>query len=243
MIKTIKTAMKEAASAILALRNSAKIYTKSDGSRVTDADFASNEILISALERFYPVCSEERTLPWPMRQALPAFFLLDPLDGTSNFIAGKDDFCISLALIEGKRPSFGLIYDVCADLMLYSHEGLIYENEQALDIKTRPETKHLALVSMRKSQDMRNYSYINKHSLTPLPYGSALKFYKLVKGEAGMYLRHERLSSWDIAAGDFLLNSAKGSMREFDPKLDTACDFISYNEEDFLSKPFIALAP
>lgn len=229
-LKAAKLAGKE----ILSIDNPV-IKTKSDGTCITNADLKSNEIIFDILSKSkINICSEERTLSYEIRKKAP-FWLIDPLDGTSNYIKNKRNFCICISLIDGNRPILGLIYDVCNDDIYYSTgDYKVYKNNEILKNVTKASNK--ALISLRKEQNIFNKIIPFRYNYEALEIGSALKFCALLEGKADLYLRFEELSSWDIAAGDFLCTQHGGLMLGLDKKK------INYNKPNFACKPFIAFS-
>lgn len=211
------------------------IKTKPDGSLVSSADLKANEIICDILkESKISICSEEQILDYEKRKKAP-FWLIDPLDGTTNYLKTKKNFCICISLIDGTRPILGLIYDVCNKDIYYSAKGIpVYKNQEILN-KIKKESNK-ALVSLRKDQNENNAKIPFSYGYTALNIGSALKFCALLEGFADVYLRYEMLNSWDLAAGDFLINQSGGLMLGLDKQK------LNYNKPNFTCKPFIAFS-
>lgn len=230
-------ASKKAAWAILREKTQFQIWQKEDGSPLSSADLAANEILCDELAKSdIALCSEEKPLEYAKRKDLSAFWLIDPLDGTKSFIKGSDEYCILVALIAGKRPVLSIITKPSTDESYYAHEkSAVYKNDKALcfDKKAFETHKNVALMSVHHPNEC-NAEFLAKNSLLPVKISSALKFIALLEGKAGIYHRFESLHSWDIAAGDFLLNQNGGFMGDLQGKT------ISYNEPSFLCPPFLA---
>lgn len=234
LINLAKKAAFTAGEEILAIKHPL-ITLKIDGSPVSSADLKASEIICEILsESKIDICSEEKILSYEKRQKAP-FWLIDPIDGTSNYLKTRSNFCICISLIDGTRPILGLIYDVCNNNFYYSAKGmLVYKNHDILG-KNKLESNK-ALISLRKSENPLNKEIPFKYNYEPLNVGSALKFCALLEGEADVYLRYEVLNSWDLAAGDFLINQSGGLMIGLDKQK------INYNMVDFSTKPFIALS-
>lgn len=233
------SASKKASRAILSEQKSLKIWHKKDGSPLSSADLASNEILCDELSKSdIAICSEEKPLEFERRKNLSYFWLIDPLDGTKSFLKESTEYCVLIALIVGQRPILGVITKPSTNESFYAHkQSPVYKDDKVLciDEKIFKTHKKLALMSVHHP-NARNNVFLEKNGLTPLKISSALKFIALLEGKAGVYHRFENLHSWDIAAGDFLINQNKGLMR------DLRNNFISYNEKSFLCPPFIALS-
>ncbi|WP_300702461.1 inositol monophosphatase family protein [uncultured Campylobacter sp.] len=232
-------ASNKASDAILREKENLNTWKKDDNSPLSSADVAANEIINEILGKSdIKICSEESPLSFDVRKNLERFWLVDPLDGTKGFINGSDEYCVLIALIEKQRPILALIQKPSTKEIFYAHkESPVYKNENILKIdKDKFEkNKKVALISVHHP-NARNKEFLDKNSLTTIKISSALKFTALLEGEAGLYCRFESLNSWDIAAGDFLVNQNSGLMLKFDKT------FLQYNKESFLCPSFIAVA-
>ncbi|MBZ7986538.1 3'(2'),5'-bisphosphate nucleotidase CysQ [Campylobacter canadensis] len=233
----INIALNASKKAALYLKNANVSSTrlKQDGSLVSNVDLISNEIICDILSKSkYLICSEESILDYELRKN-STFWLIDPLDGTNNYLKNKKNYCICISLIENTRPILGLIYDVCNDNVYYSAiNHHVYKNNTILK-KVSKESKK-ALISLRKDDSIKNKDFALSHNFELAHIGSALKFCELLEGRADMYIRFENLNSWDLAAGDFLCNQSGGIMIGLDKKM------LNYNKEDFKCSAFIALS-
>lgn len=251
LLKLALDASHKACKAILKEKQKLEIWQKDDGSPLSSADLASNEILCDELGKSdIAVCSEEKPLNFNERKNLPYFWLIDPLDGTKSFIKGSDEYCVLVALIAHKRPILAVIAKPSTNELYYAHkESVLYKNGKPLCVGNFEAHKNVALVSVHHPNE-KNAEFLAKNALTPTKISSALKFIALLDGKAGVYHRFENLHSWDIAAGDFLLNQSGGFMGKFNAQaLQNAAnskskddDFLSYNEQGFLCEHFIALS-
>ncbi|ASQ31164.1 adenosine-3'(2'),5'-bisphosphate nucleotidase [Campylobacter avium LMG 24591] len=232
-------ASNEASKAILKEKENLKIWQKKDLSPLSSADVLANELISEILGKSdIKICSEEEPLNYELRKNLKRFWLVDPLDGTKGFIKGSDEYCILIALIEEQRPILALIQKPSTGEVFYAHkDSPVYKNDKILqkDEAKFQKNKNKALVSVHHP-NAKNQDFLDKNSLSTLKISSALKFCSLLEAEAGLYLRFESLNSWDIAAGDFLLNQNEGLMCKLDKSL------LEYNKESFLCPSFIALA-
>jgi 3'(2'), 5'-bisphosphate nucleotidase len=198
---------------------------KPDGSPVTQADLAADAIIVDGLKGLaphIPVVSEERvdqtTGPYPA-----SFFIVDPLDGTREFIAGHNDYTVNIALVTAGRPLLGVISAPALGLLWRGVVGLGAErmslsqdaavrNASGISIQTRPlpEGQWIAAVS-RSHLDSRTDAFIKQRgNATRLAIGSALKFCRVAEGAADIYPRLSAISEWDIAAGHAILEAAGG---------------------------------
>lgn len=228
-----------AGAAIVASKKDLKIWQKDDGSPFSSADLAANEAICEVLAQSgIAICSEERILPFAQRKQMPYFWLIDPLDGTKGFLKGSDEYCILIALIHEQRPILALIHQPEKKSSLYAHaHSKLYKNGSELQINKEFFIKNekKALISVHHP-NAQNKAFLEENKLKSMQISSALKFNALCEGVAGVYARFESLHSWDIAAGDFLLNHAGGLMCDFHQKP------LLYNQESFLCPPFIALS-
>ncbi len=219
-----------AAAAIAALSHKTVSRTqKADLSPVTAADEASEAVLLEGLARLapgVPVVSEEAVARTGAPSLRGSFALVDPLDGTKEYISGRDDFVVNIAIITAGRPILGVIAAPARGLIWRGIVGRGAERlrmrpgtpartaDERVAIRTRgaPPTGHVALTS-RSHLDPATESLVAR-----LPQaqreacGSALKFCLLAQGDADLYPRLAPTSEWDIAAGHALLVAAGGTM-------------------------------
>jgi len=216
-----------AGAAILAVnRGGMKIDGKADGSPVTEADLAADRMIGDGLARLcpeLPAISEER-----LEQAHPpyagAFFLIDPLDGTKEFVAGRDEFTVNLALVSHGTPLLGIIGVPALGLIWRGVVGSGAERLQigngcaAASIKTRPlpgpGEPWIAAVS-RSHGDARSEAFIaERPGVIRTALGSALKFGRVAEGSADIYPRLAPTCEWDIAAGHAVVTAAGGRVTD-----------------------------
>ncbi|MDO4674181.1 inositol monophosphatase family protein [Campylobacter sp.] len=236
-------AAEAAAGVILSERDGLKIWQKEDGSPITSADLASNEIINEKLSSTgIKILSEEKILGPKERADLEYFWLIDPLDGTKGFLRGGDEFCVMISLIHHARPVLALIKNPCNGDIFYAHkDSPVYKNHQILEKNPHvfTQNKRTALLSVNHlCKDDEEFA--QKYQLKALNISSGLKFTALLDGRAGLYRRKEKLSIWDLAAGDFLVNQNGGFMGNFQKRPlcyneDLRADFfIAVSDEAFL---------
>jgi 3'(2'), 5'-bisphosphate nucleotidase len=216
-----------AGAAILAVnRGGMKIDGKADGSPVTEADLAADRVIGDGLARLapgLPAISEER-----LDQAHPpypgAFFLIDPLDGTKEFVAGRDEFTVNLALVSNATPILGIIGAPALGLIWRGVVGWGAERLQigaeiaTASIKTRPLPKQgepwIAAVS-RSHGDIKSEAFIaERPGVIRTALGSAVKFGRVAEGGADIYPRLAPTCEWDIAAGHAVVTAAGGRVTD-----------------------------
>lgn len=242
----------QAGAAILAVsRATMLVEGKSDGSPVTEADMAAHRIIADGLAKLapdIPALSEERT-DLAVRPYKNSFFLVDPLDGTKEFVAGRDEFTVNVALITHGAPVLGIIAAPAlgllwrgivgrgAERLLMTKDG---KARSAQPIHTRPHpgprTAWIVAVS-RSHGDKRTEAFIAaRPGAIRQALGSAVKFGRIAEGGADIYPRLAPTSEWDVAAGHAVVTAAGG--RITDSKGAALC--FGEAREDFLVPEFIA---
>ena len=218
-----------AGAAILALsRAGMNIDNKPDGSPVTDADVVADRIIAEGLARLaptIPAVSEERVhlAPSSLRSS---FFLIDPLDGTKEYVAGRSEFTVNLALVSEGTPLLGIVGAPALGLLW---RGLVGQGAQRLAtsgsstgvataIRTRPMPQPgqpwIAAVS-RSHGDARTEAFIDgRPGAIRSILGSAVKFGRVAEGSADIYPRLAPTSEWDIAAGHAIVTAAGGKIAD-----------------------------
>jgi 3'(2'), 5'-bisphosphate nucleotidase len=226
----------EAARVILETRaNGLIVDVKADRSPVTDADRRAEIILETALHRIMPaipVIAEERTAAGHSPDAGSTFFLVDPLDGTKDYCAGRDDFSINIGMIDNGRAVFGMIYAPARGQFF----ATLAPGETAaahLEASSRP--AHLAdlnpvRVGVRRGKMGELAALVSRSEAGPdyadriaalgaaakTGMSSAIKFCLLARGDADIYPRFGPTCEWDTAAGQAILESAGGSVTQLD---------------------------
>lgn len=201
---------------------------KSDGTPVTAADEASEAVLLDGLSRLLPgipVISEEAGGPAAL--AASTFFLVDPLDGTREFVAGRDEFTINLAVIGDGSPLAGWIAAPAHQRIwrgivgkgaerLHLAPGAPPAEAECVPIRTRKaESGSLIAMVSRSHADAATEAFLARFpSVRTIRSGSAIKFCRLAEGSADIYPRLAPTREWDVAAGDALLRAAGGKVTD-----------------------------
>ena len=222
---------------------------KEDNSPVTAADHAAEDIILAGLKKIapdIPVISEEQAAAGNIPSFDHCFFLVDPLDGTREFLNKNGEFTVNIALIENRVPVAGIVYAPAKDRMFFaSGPGQAYEQTIAPDERTgahpphliharRPDDEGLTIVASRSHRDQKTEEYLNLYKVKEIvAAGSSLKFCLIAAGEADLYPRHGRTMEWDTAAGHAVLNGAGGSVTKMD-----GSPFLYGKSEDGLANPF-----
>ncbi len=232
-----------AAGAVMEVRSGARALLKEDGSPVTEADRKSHEIISETLsETGIPIISEESpAIPYSERKRWDSFWLVDPLDGTKEFLGGRGEFTINIALVTQGRPQIGII---CCPTVKTSYYGdcsrslaLKFSWGESLPISPRPFPPEGPVVVASRShfnlETGRFLESIPKHTL--LRSGSSLKFCRIAEGSADIYPRLSPTMEWDTAAGEAVLEAAGGRT------VDVLGKYLKYNKERLVNPSFIAV--
>jgi 3'(2'), 5'-bisphosphate nucleotidase len=224
----------QAAAAILAIpRSDLQQREKADASPVTAADNASEAVILDGLRRLMPgtmVVSEESTGNQPVAGLGPRWLIIDPLDGTREFLAGLDEFVINIALVENGEPIAGVVAAPARNMVWRGWAGhgaerlrlapgeTLESARERVPIRTRarPPSGPCVLIS-RSHLDAATDAYVD-HLPQPerIACGSALKFCLVAEGSADLYPRLAPTSDWDVAAGHAVLRAAGGDVRRPD---------------------------
>lgn len=193
-------------------------YLKGDGSPLSDADLAIHDYLSATLPEVLaiPIISEDITKPVAIS---PLYWLIDPLDGTKEFLTGSSNFCINIALIEEGRPILGIIADPMAHQIYFARENEgAFERNSKFEWKrmhSRRPAEHTMITSRNHNSKLETRYQEEKKIKGREVMGSALKFIKLIKGESSLYPRFVPCCPWDVAAGHCLLREVGGDILNF----------------------------
>lgn len=228
-----------------------EVKTKSDESPVTIADEAADKIISDGLRAAFPdvmLVTEEQSETHSARG--DTFLIVDPLDGTKEFINRRGDFTVNIALVEGGVPTRGVVYAPARERMFFTlADGSAVEEtgdfpKDAMGPVTpikvsNPDNAALMVVASKSHRDQATDDYIAKYNVRDMKSaGSSLKFCLIATGEADLYPRVGRTMEWDTAAGHAVLNGAGGAVVRFDDLTP-----LKYGKADFANPFFIAHAP
>jgi 3'(2'), 5'-bisphosphate nucleotidase len=210
-----------AAEAILALARQSEVRTKADGSPVTAADEAAEAIICEGLRRLspnLPIISEEQAAkekPAPVESG--SYFLVDPLDGTREFVAGRDEYTVNVALMTQRMPQLGVI---CAPAAGTIWRGIAGKGADKIErTATKPVPIHVrsqpgdevVVMASRSHLDAQTQALVKAlPRVTLMQIGSSVKFCWIADGRADLYPRMAPTHDWDIAAGHAILQAAGG---------------------------------
>lgn len=218
---------------------------KDDKSPLTAADMAAHHLIVAGLQALtpeLPVLSEESAdIDWSVRQGWRRYWLVDPLDGTREFVKKNGEFTVNIALIEDGIAVFGVVYAPALDELHYGVRGVgayICDGASRIPISSRrPAAAPLHVAASRSHMDARSAAAIGRMGeVSLLGMGSSLKFCRMAEARLDVYPRFAPTSEWDTAAGQCVLEAAGGAVMTLDGKP------LSYNGKDSLLNPdFLAL--
>lgn len=211
-------------------RSDFSVEQKLDRSPLTEADLAAHHIIVDALRALtpeLPILSEESaSLPWSERSLWTRYWLVDPLDGTREFVKRNGEFTVNIALIDAHETVLGVVYAPVLDEMYFAWVGSEKSggafaqhtgDTEARSLHTRSRPATLIVAGSRSHADVRQLAVLEKigaHELHAL--GSSLKFCRIAEANADLYFRHGPTSEWDTAAAQCVLEQAGGGVCQFD---------------------------
>lgn len=227
------------------------VKAKSDDSPVTAADEAADALISDGLRAAFPdvmLVTEEQAATHSAEG--DTFLIVDPLDGTKEFIHRRGDFTVNIALVEGGVPTRGVVYAPARERMFFTQaDGASVEETGVFDKDSVGQTRRirvseadnagLMVVASKSHRDQATDDYIGKYAVKDMTSaGSSLKFCLVATGEADLYPRLGRTMEWDTAAGHAVLNGAGGAVVRFDDLSP-----LTYGKADFANPFFIAHSP
>ncbi len=227
------------------------VKLKSDDSPVTEADEAADAIISAGLRAAFPdvlLVTEEQAASH--RQTADTFLIVDPLDGTKEFIHRRGDFTVNIAYVENGTPTRGVVYAPAKERMFFTlADGSAVEEAAPFDhgrvgrltpVKvSEPDNDALMVVASKSHRDQATDDYISKYAVKDMKSaGSSLKFCLIATGEADIYPRVGRTMEWDTAAGHAVLQGAGGKVVRFDDHLP-----LVYGKDGYANPFFIAYSP
>jgi 3'(2'), 5'-bisphosphate nucleotidase len=260
-------AAKKASDAIVEVYGSTfNVELKGDRSPLTLADRRSHEIIsghLQALEKSLPLLSEEgRDIPYKDRKAWEYYWLVDPLDGTKEFIKKNGEFTVNIALMFRDRPVMGVVLLPVKDILYFAAEEIgafkisdtlwiknrpslseLQGNAQRLPIKTEGGERTFTAIASRSHLSDETSSYLEtlkkEHGgIRTISAGSSLKFCLVAEGTADVYPRFAPTMEWDTAAGQAIVEHAGGAVLKYETGVP-----LRYNKENLLNPWFIVKGP
>ena len=226
-----------------------KIDYKADDSPLTLADQKANEIIIKAIKKEFteiPFISEEgKQTDYKLRKNWDYFFLIDPLDGTKEFIKRNGEFTVNIALIRNKIPVLGVIYAPVLDTIYWgfseetgSEAFKKVGNEQAIKLDSKLKNSDRTAVRSKSHATEGESTVLEKYAIqNEISVGSSLKFCMVAEGKADLYYREGPTMEWDTAAGQAILEAAGGKVYIGDSEKEE----FRYNKENLLNSGFLCL--
>ena len=225
-----------------------EVLLKSDDSPVTIADKKADEVISKGLKKYFPevpIVTEEQVKSHDLSASV--FFIVDPLDGTKEFIKHRGDFTVNIALVANGEPIRGIVYAPARQRLFYTDENGEAVEEMAYfsvskmglvkKIKTAvSDNTALKVVASKSHRDKKTDEYISKYKCKELvSAGSSLKFCLIASGEADLYPRFGPTMEWDTAAGHAVLSAAGGSVLQAEDKQP-----LKYGKPHYRNPFFIA---
>ncbi len=220
------------------------VQSKSDESPLTQADLASNQCIVAGLAELtpdIPIISEESGLPeFEERRQWNCYWLIDPLDGTKEFVNRNGEFTVNIALIESNRPIFGVVHVPVQNKTYIGCEGRgseLRDGGQVTKIQVS-ETSGVPvrIVGSRSHRGSSLDAFLERLGESDIvPMGSSLKFCTVAEGNADVYPRLGLTSEWDTAAAQAVVEQAGGKVLELDGKP------LSYNKKSDILNPWFVV--
>ena len=253
LVPVIRRLALEAGDVIMAVYNGPgfDVKSKSDASPVTEADEAADRLISAGLRVAFPgvvLITEEQADSHALRAA--TFLIVDPLDGTKEFVQRRGDFTVNIAFVENGVPVRGVVYAPAQGRLFYTQaNGQAVEEFGAMakdavgEVRSMsvavPDNNGLMVVASKSHRDAATDDYIGKYAVKDMKSaGSSLKFCLVATGEADFYPRLGRTMEWDTAAGDAVLRGAGGRVVRFDDHAP-----LAYGKAGWDNPFFIAYAP
>lgn len=222
------------------------VEKKSDHTPVTEADVAANHVIesgLKALTPHLPIVTEESTpTPYSERKTWPRYWLIDPLDGTREFIKRNGEFTVNIALIDGDESVMGVVYAPVIGVLYYAAkgQGAFKQNSinepQAIHVNEKCTGKTVVVCGRSQpTTEIKNFlENLGEHEIIRV--GSALKSCMVAEGKADLYARLGPTSEWDTAAAQCVVEEAGGMIT------DTAMQRLRYNTKENLLNPHFFVA-
>jgi len=233
--KYVMDIARKAGEEVLAMfRKPVQVSYKSDHSPVTSADQGAHDTIVAGLTDHFPdipIISEEGpSIPYEERASWERFWLVDPIDGTQEFISGRESFVVSIALIQKQRPVFGVLAHPSAKVVYFAQEGEgAFKQEKdhepvRLSGGSNAPSDRFTIIGSRSDDLEKLYQFFSEkqkaqNEPTNLKIvASALKFGRLAEGLGQWYPRFQPTMGWDIAAGEIIVLEAGFQMHDWDGK-------------------------
>ena len=245
LLEKLLNLMNEANKAIMKVyeKSNSDFVLKTNNTPLTEADLAANNILTKGLKNLFPkirIVSEEDENSLNIPKTDKVYWLIDPLDGTKEFINKSNDFTCNLALIENKIPTLGFVSIPVRELIYFGgkeHGSKVFDKEKIFtEIKYKSIPGVCRIVASKSHLNKETQKFIDEieGKVELIQAGSSLKFLKIASGLADVYPRLGPTSEWDTAAAHAILEGAGGKVSQLNGK------DIEYGKENILNPYFIA---
>lgn len=225
--------------------DSIQIDQKADNSPVTEADHAANTIIcerLAQLKPLFPILSEEnKAIPFEERRQFEAYWLVDPLDGTKEFLKRNGEFTVNIALVQGTSPILGVLYAPVRDELYAGFGQTAYvertpNQRERIQVADFFQSDHgLSVVCSRSHINESTRSYLDTlNNPETVSIGSSLKFMMVARGKAHLYPRLSPTSEWDTAAAQAIVEAAGGKVIQYD-----SGEPLRYNKKILINPSFI----
>lgn len=253
LVKTMRRLALEAGDRIMQVYTGPdfEVRAKGDASPVTEADEAADAVISAGLRAAFPdvpLITEEQATSHS--QTAQTFLIVDPLDGTKEFVQRRGDFTVNIAFVRDGLPCRGVVYAPAKGRLFYTlANGSAVEETGPFDKSqpgtltplrvSTPDNSALMVVASKSHRDQATDDYIGRYAVKDMTSaGSSLKFCLVATGEADLYPRLGRTMEWDTAAGDAVLRGAGGQVVRFDDHQP-----LAYGKPGWDNPFFIAFAP
>lgn len=248
-IKQLTSLAKEASlaagKAILEIYNSADfgVEMKGDKSPLTKADQAAHHVIVGFLEKTgLPILSEEgKDIPYEIRKDWEFFWMVDPLDGTKEFIKKNGEFTVNIALIHQEKPVLGVVYAPVLEWLYWGNqeEGAWKQeaDSEPFQLQKQEGSEIKTIVASRSHLSPETQEFIDQYpGVEVLSMGSSLKFMLVAEGKAQVYPRFAPTMEWDTAAAQGVIEALGGEVLVYPEK-----QVMKYNREDMLNSWFLVM--
>lgn len=248
LIARLRLLALEAGAAILKVASSATndAWDKEDGSPVTEADHAAERVILQGLKGIddhITIVSEEAFAAGYRPEADEMFWLVDPLDGTREFVSGNGEYTVNIALIRNRQPVLGVVHCPALGTSAWGIVGSgAFESDTKgtvtpLNVRAIPDDGAVVIASRRHGDPDRLKTFLDDRPVGAWrSAGSSLKFVEIAAGRADIYPRFGTTMEWDTAAGDAVLRAAGGATRTVDG------DVLLYGKPGYVNPEFVARA-
>jgi 3'(2'), 5'-bisphosphate nucleotidase len=243
-IQDIVTIAKEAGDATMQVYNQDfEVEYKQDSSPLTLADKKANDIIEGGLNQLsvgFPILSEEgKEIPYKDRKHWEYFWLVDPLDGTKEFVKRNDEFTVNIALIHKDTPVLGVVYAPALDMCYWAKQGEgAFKDGQKLPIKTVSQRNTYKIVASRSHMSDETQAFIDaidtEKEKELISIGSSLKICLIAEGETDIYPRLGLTMEWDTAAAHSIVYESGKTITQFEKNIP-----LIYNKKELLNPWFI----